>query len=494
VWGDCGAGYSGNGSPGRYGGSGPSAFLNGGFGSTASGVAGGFGGGGCGGGYQGGEGGGAGGYSGGGAGGSDGQGAGGGGGASFSINGTPQGSATNSGQGYITVSVTVPCGGGGYYGGDSGVGGSSFGGTGTGYNTGPGYVTVTATQTGSTSYGVQAVGVPHLVSGVQASVVTDDVYFFGTSNVVQTLKKTVPIGTTSDVFSVYQDGSTVYGVPATTGNVVTLTNGTANSFSVPGSFSSMVILNGVQYYLSNTATSKVLDPYSINTASWSETFFFPDIPVSLFSYGNQTVFATSKNVFEVQRGSTLFLSPSYTGTFTACYYDGRYIKIFGPTVTVQDTEPPVNPTNLFVSTIVDTVLLGSQERQWYLSNQLDYVLTQIQTTPNLSNGFYRLYLTGPTTELLMSNVSSAELFLNGYSKSRMDSEYLKVLVPYVTHVRTPTTGVAVLPLEPYVNMSRIREQVLYLETTGTATVYAKTLNVLRIKEGLGGLVFVGRSR
>jgi len=493
VWGDCGAGYSGNGSSGRYGGSGPSAFLNGGFGSTASGVAGGFGGGGCGGGY-GGDGGGAGGYSGGGAGGSDGQGCGGGGGASFSINGNPQGSATNSGQGYITVSVTVPCGGGGYYGGDAGVGGSSFGGTGSTYNTGPGYVIVAATQSGSTVYGVQSVGVPHLVPGVQASIVTDDVYFFGTSNVVQTLTKTIPIGTSSDVFSVYQDGSTLYGVPATTGNVVVVTNGTASSFSVPGSFSSLVMLNGVQYYLSNTATSAVLDPYSINTASWSETFFFPDVPVSLFSYGNQTVFATSKNVFEVQRGSTLFLTPSYTGEFTACYYDGRYIKIFGPTVTVQDTEPPVDPTNLFVSTIVDTVLLGPQERQWYLQSQLDYVVTQIQTTTGLSNGFYRLYLTGPTTELFMSNVSSAELFLNGYSKSRMDSEYLQVLVPYWTHARTPTTGVSVLPLAPYVNMSRIREQVLYLETTGPATVFAKTLNVLRIKEGLGGLVFVGRSR
>ena len=493
VWGDCGAGYSGNGSPGRYGGSGPSSFLNGGQGSTASGVAGGFGGGGCGGGY-GGDGGGAGGYSGGGAGGSDGQGCGGGGGASFSINGNPQGSATNSGQGYITVSVTVPCGGGGYYGGDAGVGGSSFGGSGSMYNTGPGYVTVTGTQTISSVYGVKSVGVPHLVPGVQASAVTDDVYFFGTSNVVQTLTKTIPIGTYSDVFSVYQDGSTVYGVPATTGNVVVVTNGTASSFSVPGSFSSLVMLNGVQYYLSNTATSAVLDPYSINTASWSETFFFPDVPVSLFSYGNQTVFATSTKVFEVQRGSTLFLTPSYTGEFTACYYDGRYIKIFGPTVTVQDTEPPVNPTNLFVSTIVDTVLLGPQERQWYLQSQLDYVVTQIQTTTGLSDGFYRLYLTGPTTELLMSNVSSAELFLNGYSKSRMDSEYLQVLVPYWTHARTPTTGVSILPLAPYVNMSRIREQVLYLETTGPATVFAKTLNVLRIKEGLGGLVFVGRSR
>ena len=496
VWGDCGAGYSGNGAPGRYGGSGPVAFINGGQGSTASGVYGGFGGGGCGGGYSGGEGGGGGGYGGGGAGGSDGQGCGGGGGGSYSVNGTVQGSATNSGQGYITVSVTIPGGGGGWYGGDSGQGGSSFGLTGSTYNTGPGYVLISASQSG-TSYGVNAVGTSFAYGNVQASIVTDDVYFFGVSNVAQTASgNVINLGVQTDVFNTYQDGSIVYGVPATSGNVVTL----SGSFNVPGGpFTSMVDLNGSKYFLSSGSTSVVLDPASINTSSWSQSYFLAAKPVSLFSYGAETVFSTATSVFQVPRNSTVFLPSSaiYKGTnITACFYDGRYIKIFDSgKIRVIDTSPAVSPTNLFVSCLVDSVLLSTSERNWFLSQNLTYVVQQIQTTPGLTaNGFYQLYLTGPTTELLLSNTVTSELFLNGYSKSKLDTEYLQTLAPFWNYPRTPTTGVSVIPLEPYVNMSRVREQMIYLESTAPVTIFAKTLNVLRITDGLGGLVFVGRSR
>jgi hypothetical protein len=496
VWGDCGAGYSGNGAPGRYGGSGPVAFINGGQGSTASGVYGGFGGGGCGGGYSGGEGGGGGGYGGGGAGGSDGQGCGGGGGGSYSVNGTVQGSATNSDQGYITVSVTIPGGGGGWYGGDSGQGGSSFGLTGSTYNTGPGYVLISASQSG-TSYGVNAVGTSFAYGNVQASIVTDDVYFFGVSNVAQTASgNVINLGVQTDVFNTYQDGSIVYGVPATSGNVVTL----SGSFNVPGGpFTSMVDLNGSKYFLSSGSTSVVLDPASINTSSWSQSYFLAAKPVSLFSYGAETVFSTATSVIQVPRNSTVFLPSSaiYKGTnITACFYDGRYIKIFDSgKIRVIDTSPAVSPTNLFVSCLVDSVLLSTSERNWFLSQNLTYVVQQIQTTPGLTaNGFYQLYLTGPTTELLLSNTVTSELFLNGYSKSKLDTEYLQTLAPFWNYPRTPTTGVSVIPLEPYVNMSRVREQMIYLESTAPVTIFAKTLNVLRITDGLGGLVFVGRSR
>ena len=355
---------------------------------------------------------------------------------------------------------------------------------------------ISASQSG-TSYGVNAVGTSFAYGNVQASIVTDDVYFFGVSNVAQTASgNVINLGVQTDVFNTYQDGSIVYGVPATSGNVVTL----SGSFNVPGGpFTSMVDLNGSKYFLSSGSTSVVLDPASINTSSWSQSYFLAAKPVSLFSYGAETVFSTATSVFQVPRNSTVFLPSSaiYKGTnITACFYDGRYIKIFDSgKIRVIDTSPAVSPTNLFVSCLVDSVLLSTSERNWFLSQNLTYVVQQIQTTPGLTaNGFYQLYLTGPTTELLLSNTVTSELFLNGYSKSKLDTEYLQTLAPFWNYPRTPTTGVSVIPLEPYVNMSRVREQMIYLESTAPVTIFAKTLNVLRITDGLGGLVFVGRSR
>ena len=103
-FGDAGAGYYGNGAWGGQGSSAnvPKAFVNGGTGGTNNG-SGGFGGGAAFGTYRYREGGGGGGYSGGGNGGSDAYGCGGGGGGSYDITGTYSGTATNTGDGYVTI-------------------------------------------------------------------------------------------------------------------------------------------------------------------------------------------------------------------------------------------------------------------------------------------------------------------------------------------------------------------------------------------------------
>lgn len=105
---DGGAGFTGNGEWNRRNGTVdnvPKSFINGGKGGTNTGSGGGFGGGAGFGTYRDREGGGGGGYGGGGAGGSDGAGAGGGGGGSYDITNMYTGNATNSGPGYIILSI-----------------------------------------------------------------------------------------------------------------------------------------------------------------------------------------------------------------------------------------------------------------------------------------------------------------------------------------------------------------------------------------------------
>lgn len=190
------------------------------------------------------------------------------------------------------------------------------------------------------------------------------------------------------------------------------------------------------------------------------------------------------------------------------FFDGRFLKFFTNTLNVFDTIPLTEPKNFYMSCIANYALISSREKEWLQSQELKYPVTQVQTAKiNLikTSGFYKMNFTNMVKELIFvvgrGEIQNVELYLNGYSKSRLDSTYLKDIGNYIYHSRTPDSNIYSYSLTTvdgngYLNMSRINEQVLFIKTTATTTlsVFALSDNILTIKDGLGGLVFGTRER
>ena len=383
-----------------------------------------------------------------------------------------------------------------------------------GYNSGDGFLVVIGPYIGPSPNVsvVNAVGtyLPDRNQSVQSiEYYNNNLYFFpGNGSNLQVKTSTGFYGVTlpkTDIFASVQTGSTIIGVPYNTGNLIVysaLTNNvTLYPIPVGTNGYNSVIQAGDSYYLlpSTSNVGTIVNPYGVNQGIWAASYFSPpEQVVSVSTYGNNVLLATSGNLYQVSQVGTYIPASSklYTGSISSAYYDGRYVKVFGTGGTAIDTNPTVVPNQIIVSALVDTAYLNTKEVVQLQGQTLDYVFSQIQTTSmNVTRpGFYMTSFTGPVTEILMSNVVSAEMFLNGYSKGAMDSTYMQTLAPYWYYDRTPTSNVSVLPMEPYINMSRVREQAIFINASGPVSVYAKSLNVLRIKDGLGGLVFVARSR
>jgi len=102
-----------------------------------------------------------------------------------------------------------------------------------------------------------------------------------------------------------------------------------------------------------------------------------------------------------------------------------------------------------------------------------------------------------------NSIQELQLYYNGQLAMDDLGTVLGVIEPMYKHSGAPTSNVYVksFALEPeagdpstYVNMSRIRQQVFDLKVTPAASprnfvLYAKSYNVLRVENGLAGLLF-----
>jgi len=372
---------------------------------------------------------------------------------------------------------------------------------------------------------ISVASLPNQLQNNYASIIVNqNIYFFpgnAFANTVQVYNTTLPfnLGTSysllnigySDIRSLALNGTTIYGTPFSTGNFITYNtqSGTLNTYfidtttNVSSNGYIQSVFAGQSYFMIPRFASTVqrLFPSQLITSS---SFNFPvpiitinpDATVALATYGKTLAVVTNANMYlvDMTNPNVGVISPTTSlvnpGGIGPVYFDGRFIK-FGPNLLLYDTLPFTFGTSFGLSCISQSVYLSSKEVAWMQNKPIDIVLQQLQTSNVSSNGYYRMYLTGPVSEiLLLGNVVTAELLLNGYSKSRLDNQYMSVLVPYWEYPRTPTSTVfSVLPLQPYVNMSRIKEQVISLVTQGPVTVMAKSFNVLRVKDGLAGLIF-----
>ena len=195
--------------------------------------------------------------------------------------------------------------------------------------------------------------------------------------------------------------------------------------------------------------------------------------------------------------------------------------------------------------LVDYIYLDSNERKRFAQVSHEYLIEQLQftgdETVNGANNRVRLNFNHPVKELIWvvrkdSNVnttsnassffnygdsasidsaygsvsggnnvvSNAKLQLNGHDRfAQRPGLYFNCVQPYYHHTSSPTTGINVysFALEPEehqpsgtCNFSRIDNAALHINTGSITTdakikVFALNYNILRIKSGMGGLVY-----
>jgi hypothetical protein len=195
---------------------------------------------------------------------------------------------------------------------------------------------------------------------------------------------------------------------------------------------------------------------------------------------------------------------------------------FSELTTIDITNPTLGAT-----IIVDYVYLSDPEIKWFQQSRLDYMITQCQyqsisLLPNFQNAVFNLDLKNPVRELFFvvqptnqvpydySNnaVLSFGLSFNGqevFTTDTTDTLYAANIEPFNHYPNFPQrefymysfTGNPKSP-KPHgqINFSRIKQILLTLNCGGQAYLPSKELrvlavnyNVLRIADGLGGLMF-----
>jgi len=175
--------------------------------------------------------------------------------------------------------------------------------------------------------------------------------------------------------------------------------------------------------------------------------------------------------------------------------------------------------------IVEYAYLSEAEVTWMRRNRLDYLITQTQSTTftvpiGFTTGRFSLPFLNPVREIYVviqnsnnpvydygeNGLQNLSLTFNGQdflSRQVIDSNYLQYVEPFNNFLFAPkrkffTYSFANDPMNPRptgsVNMSRIKDKVLEITTlpysnTRNIRVYAVSYNVLRIENGLAGLLY-----
>jgi hypothetical protein len=177
---------------------------------------------------------------------------------------------------------------------------------------------------------------------------------------------------------------------------------------------------------------------------------------------------------------------------------------------ISSGTPALSQASLYV----DYIYLDTDERRQFAQVQHEYLIEQLQFTgaESISGGSIKskLAFNHPVKELIWQldggsspSFTAGKLQLNGHDRfSPRDAAYFNLVQPYQHHTRVPSNEnlfVYSFALNPEqhqpsgtVNMSRIDNATLMLETTGSPTglrVYASNYNILRVMSGMAGLAY-----
>ena len=265
------------------------------------------------------------------------------------------------------------------------------------------------------------------------------------------------------------DGRYVYYAGALTNGVaspVILKYDTTKPFTVASSYS-VVFKQWVQNKKFVTATGSVLD---INISTYSpnaRVFMRPTSTAQMLLFMNNISDPTNTSqISDILQFNTAQLEETYT---------------FTPSV------------------LVEYAYVDIPEQQFMIKNRYNIVYETLQTnifkTPS-GISTLPLRLLNPVKEIYIysntySNINSFQFFFNGDNLLTSDSTLLRSIEPMELSLVTPTYNTYMYDFVYPVNMSRIGTKTIVInqETNTTITVYAKTINVLVIKDGLAGVLF-----
>ncbi len=154
---------------------------------------------------------------------------------------------------------------------------------------------------------------------------------------------------------------------------------------------------------------------------------------------------------------------------------------------------------------VDYIYLDTAERRRFARSAHEYLIEQVQSTGDETGNKIRLNFNHPVKELLWTtsgnDMTTAKLQLNGHDRfAERDAKYFLNVQQYQHHTgQSADTYVYSFALEPEklqpsgtCNFSRIDNATLKMTgpaADATSVVYAVNYNVLRIKNGMGGLAY-----
>jgi hypothetical protein len=180
---------------------------------------------------------------------------------------------------------------------------------------------------------------------------------------------------------------------------------------------------------------------------------------------------------------------------------------FNPVLSAQLTTSNV----ITSSFIIEYATVGIAERDWLTKSRQAYVYESMltRTVPIklgdnfvTLNGYFRfpvkeLYITlqtpaNSTNYIYSDSLANMVILFNDQELINYSSNFFKIIEPFETKNTMPTRVVYVYAFNGPVNFSRMSDIKLKLTTTTGSLVgdiYAKTLNVLVIENGMGSLAF-----
>ena len=337
------------------------------------------------------------------------------------------------------------------------------------------------------------------------------------------LQTTIPISqiSWSPLFQAFVVGTTVGG-PMYTYTIgasgLTIINGETGPYSCYSNTFGQ-IYNVSPVTCSDTIISNVYQWTSTNITPWNTNLVGPT-PITNGQGIAYNPLVGNINAFTIADGSDVYLG-TVVSTSTPCI-------------------PTIEPGYHFQSSLlVEYVFLADEEIKYIQGAKIDYVITQLQLASvvipageTTLNG-YRLYFINPVKEMFFtiqdSNVVTVNDYFNYYNNSTTvpsqqlinlqlqlngediisptiaDALYLGKVQFLNNHTRLPPSmaiynySFAIDP-ENYlptgqVNMSRVMNQNLWLNLTPnpnsrTVNIYAKAYNILRVQNGLAGVLFI----
>jgi hypothetical protein len=278
-------------------------------------------------------------------------------------------------------------------------------------------------------------------------------------------------------------------------------------------------------------------------AAWSQTYgtIYNTLPIACSSnvISTTTQYSVDAGITWIPSGfpspaSSIVYSPGEDDFFTIFTLDQKYS--IGTPIYNGLVQYPKEIGNFQASLPVEYVFLADEEVAYIQSAKTDYVITQLQLAQTVvpagatSLNGYKLYLINPVKELFFVIQSSNTVQTNDYynykntttggnqlvnlelqfngediiSPTVADALYLGKVQFLNNHTRMPNLSIynysfAIDP-ENYlptgqVNMSRIMNQNMWLNLTSDVNVrnvrvYAKAYNILRVQNGLAGVLFI----